>query len=310
MELRHLTALVAVADHRSFSGAARALHTVQSNISTHVARLERELEVTLVERGTVSLTPEGEAVVNRARRVQGELEAMIADLAALRDVVTGSVRIGVIGTAARWLTTELLEATKATYPQVHVVVVDATTTSLVPQLLSDRLDLALVNLPVVDPELTVEALFEEERVVVVPTGHPLADREEVSLPELAEHELLLEPPGTGFRDELDVAAAEAGVTLSSQADVDGMRLLADLAFEGYGAAVLPASAVRAEASDSWATVRVTGLLPRSVGLAQRRRGLLSAPARAVRQLMRETIARFTPKLSGIHCLVDPIPPQT
>ena len=60
MDLRQLGALVAVADHRSFSAAARALHTVQSNISTHVARLERELGVTLVDRATGKLTPEGE----------------------------------------------------------------------------------------------------------------------------------------------------------------------------------------------------------------------------------------------------------
>ena len=50
MDLRQLAALTAVADHRSFSAAARALHTVQSNISTHVARLERELGTALVER--------------------------------------------------------------------------------------------------------------------------------------------------------------------------------------------------------------------------------------------------------------------
>ena len=76
MDLRQLNALVAVAEHGSFSGAARALHTVQSNISTHVARLERELGVTLIDRATTTLTEEGEVVVRRATRVQHELEAL------------------------------------------------------------------------------------------------------------------------------------------------------------------------------------------------------------------------------------------
>src|SRR5215468_10518597 len=89
MDLRQLAALVAVADHRSFSAAARALHTVQSNVSTHVARLERELGVTLVDRASGSLTEEGEAVVGRARRVQAELDALVADVASVNSEVSG-----------------------------------------------------------------------------------------------------------------------------------------------------------------------------------------------------------------------------
>ena len=59
MDLRQLAALVAVAETGSFSAAARSLHTVQSNVSTHVARLERELGVTLVDRASGTLTEEG-----------------------------------------------------------------------------------------------------------------------------------------------------------------------------------------------------------------------------------------------------------
>ena len=76
MDLRQLAALTAVADHRSFSAAARALHTVQSNVSTHVARLERELGAVFVDRTTGLLTEAGELVVARARRIQAELDAL------------------------------------------------------------------------------------------------------------------------------------------------------------------------------------------------------------------------------------------
>ena len=71
MELRHLQALVGVAETGSFSAAAETLGTVQSNISAHVARLERELGLTLVDRAAGRLTPEGEVVVARAYRVLG-----------------------------------------------------------------------------------------------------------------------------------------------------------------------------------------------------------------------------------------------
>src|SRR5262245_18577438 len=117
MDLRQLGALVAVADHGSFSAAARSLHTVQSNVSTHVARLERELGATLVDRATGSLTPEGEIVVSRARRVQAELEALSDDVASLHAEVSGSVRVGVIGTTARWLVPQLVVEMEARHPK-------------------------------------------------------------------------------------------------------------------------------------------------------------------------------------------------
>src|SRR4051794_24152610 len=123
MDLRQLNALLAVAEHGSFSAAARALHTVQSNVSTHVARLERELDAVLIDRATGAVTAEGEIVVARARRIQGELDALAADVASLHDQVAGSVRVGVIGTTARWLVPRLIRAMATHHPKVRVVVV-------------------------------------------------------------------------------------------------------------------------------------------------------------------------------------------
>lgn len=300
MDLRQLRVLVAIADHGSFSAAARALHTVQSNVSTHVARLERELGSTLVDRSDGTLTEEGEAVVERARRIDSELAAIESEVASLHDEVSGHVRLGVIGTTARWLVPRLLEALAAEHPGVATVVVDATTTSLVPQLSSGRLDLAVVNLPVDEPEVTTEPLFDEETVLVAPSHHPLARHGRVTLEEVAQHPLLLSAPGTAFRRELDHAAAAARVTLQARAEIDGMRLLASLAFQGFGAAILPASAAPGWVGGDWRRIPVEGVPGRSVGLARRRRGLLSAPARALRQVLFSVVRGAVDSQPGIH----------
>jgi DNA-binding transcriptional LysR family regulator len=300
MDLRQLAALVAVADHGTFSAAAKRLHTVQSNVSAHIARLERELGVQLVDRAAGRLTEEGEAVVERARRIQAELDALVADVASVGKEVSGGVRAGVIGTTARWLVPRLLEAMRDEHPRVHVVIVEATTTSLLPQLASGQLDMAVVNLPSESDEIATEPLFEEDLLVVAPSGHPLAEREEVTLAELAEHELLLEPPGTSFRNDLDAEATKAGVTLQPQAELDGLRLVASLAFEGFGAAVLPATAVPGWLQGDWRRVAVTGLARRHVGLARRRRGLPSAPARALTEVLREVVDVQAPVQPGLH----------
>ena len=298
MDLRQLAALTAVAETGSFSAAARRLHTVQSNVSTHVARLEAELGAMLVDRASGTLTEEGDVVVARARRVHHELESLRADVDSMLHEVSGSVRLGCIGTVGRWLVPRLLPAIAERHPHVHVVVVDATTTSLVPQLLSETLDLGVVNLPLGGTELATEPLFDEDRVILAPLDHPLAAEGTIELSQVGEHPLLLEPQGTAFRDELDDAVRSIGVTLDVQAEIDGIRLLTSLAFDGFGPAMVPATAAPAWMGASCRRVTVDGLTPRSVGLATPRRARLSAPARAVRDLIRDLVA--TTEQPGVH----------
>jgi LysR family hydrogen peroxide-inducible transcriptional activator len=300
MDRRQLRTLMAVAEHRSFSAAARALGTVQSNVSAHVSRLESELGVTLIDRATNEPTAEGRAVLERGRRIEGEFSALESDLAFLRDVVTGSVRLGIIGTTARWLVPPLLNTLWAGYPEIRVVVLDAPSTSLVLGLTSGGIDLAVLNLPIEEPDLRVDLLFSEDRVLIVPEGHPLYDRKAVTLEDLAEHELLLEAPGTAFRDVLDAAAAQAGVELRAKAEFDGMRLLASLAFAGFGAGVVPASAVPSNVGGTWRRLPIDGIPERSVGLVQPRRRLSSAAERVVSQMVHEVVLRNAPEIDGIH----------
>ena len=130
MDLRQLNHLIAVAEHQSFSAAARALHTVQSNVSTHVAKLEKELGAALIDRHTMQPTAEGRAVLERARRIRTELQAINDDIVSMRHEVAGEVRIGCIGTTGRWMASPLLGRLAERHPALRPVLVEATTTSL------------------------------------------------------------------------------------------------------------------------------------------------------------------------------------
>jgi DNA-binding transcriptional LysR family regulator len=299
MDLRQLQALVAIADQGSFSAAAASLHTVQSNVSSHVARLERELGAQLVDRQAGTLTEEGVAVVERARRISGELEAIVADVAALRAEVSGTVRVGVIGTTARWLTPLLLEELAAAHPKVRLVVGEGTSTTLEPQLVSGALDVAVVNLPQTSAELTESPLFDEDLILVVPPDHDLAPRSSVDLRDLHGLELLLPAAGTTYRQELDDAAAEAGVVLVARAELDGLRLMASLTARGFGPSILPATTA-AEGLDGFMRITVGGLPRRSVGAVVRRRGRPSAPARALLEVLGRVVADRLTVQYGIH----------
>lgn len=276
------------------------MHTVQSNVSAHVARLEDELGTVLVDRSSGRPTEAGNVVLARARRIHAEMEALSADVASLHDEVSGTVRLGAIGTTARWLVANLMSAMASGHPKVRLVVVDATTSSLLPQLSAGRLDLAIVNLPIDEAEVEVDELFTEATILLAPANHPLWDRERVDLRELDGVPLLLEPPGTSFRDRLEDQARQADVELVAQMEVDGMRLLGSLAFQGIGATLVPASAAPRGIPGDWRRIPVDGLAGRTVGVGQRRRGLLSAPARALMTVLGEVIETEGPRQPGIE----------
>ncbi len=291
MDVRQLSVLLAVAEHQSFSAAAHALHTAQSNVSAHISRLEQEAGATLIDRTRRCLTPEGQVVADRARRIQAELQAISDDLASMRANLSGTVTVGVIGTTARWIAPLLLDEVGRLHERLEVVILDATTTSLVPLLVQNRLDLAIVNLPVDDPDIETDDLFSEDRVVIAPTGHELALRDRIDLAELARHEILLPPKGTAFRDEVDTDARRIRVELSTRAEIDGLRLLASLAFSGFAPALLPASATHGASTDGWRSVKVDRLSPRAVGLGRNRRTMPAAPPRAVADAIRRIVRR-------------------
>ena len=298
MDIRQLDALLAIADHKTFSNAARSLHTVQSNVSKHIARLEQELGARLVDRDAGTLTEEGEAVVARARRIRAETDAIAHDMAAMRDDISGVTRLGIIDSTARWLIPIVFPALEAKYPNVRLEILTATTTSLLPQVVAGNLHSAVVNLPLRDPEVRAEELFEEDRLLIAPPDHPLARQSVVTPAELSRHELLLPPVGTAFRDEIDSELKNQGVELTTRAEIDGMRMIATLVLSGFGAAILPASA--AADDGPWRRIPITGLVRRSVGLIASRRVAPSAVTRAVRDVISEVVGTHGYDQAGVY----------
>src|SRR5580658_4368409 len=300
VELNHLQALLGIADTGSFSAAAASIGTVQSNVSAHVARLEGELDVQLVDRASGRLTEEGDVVVERARRVMNELDAMVADVTAMRAEVVGTVRLGMIGTTGRWLVPQLFDQLRARHPHIHLNVSDGSSVPLEQEVAMGQLDLAVVTFPLSGDEIMAAQLFDEDLVLVLPSGHPLSTEASVDLERLSELELLLPAPGTALRAEIDSATVPARIDLRPAMELDGVRLIASLAFDGYGPAILPATAVPGHLRGRVSVLSVAGLPRRRVGVAQRRRGLPSAPARAVIDILGLVVNDVLSMPEGIH----------
>ena len=310
MDVRQISALVAIADHGSFSAAAKALFTVQSNVSAHIGKLERDLGVQLIDRATGELTDEGLLVVERGRRILREMDEIAADLSALDDVVSGETRIGVIGTTGRWLMPQFLTDLREAHPNVRPLISEGGTSSLLPRLVAGQLDAAIVHLPVDDKELTVKTLFAEDLVLLVHTNHPWSSFRTLPINRLGEHPLLLPPRSAALRRIINRAAEASGVSLAVQAEIDGVRLMASLAFEGFGAAIVPATAIPRWLKGDFKRIEVPGLPRRVVGWVHRTRPRPGPATQAALETAVRLVDTRGARQPGVHVGAEAFPYKT
>jgi DNA-binding transcriptional LysR family regulator len=220
-DLRRLRAFHAVAERRSFSAAALQLGYAQSVVSHHVSMLERELGVTLVERGSrpVGLTDAGERLRRHAATVLGHVAAAEDELRALAGLQTGTLRIGAFLSACTSFVPPALAAFETAHPDVEVRLEQLEPPAALHRLRAGELDLVVVwdvyDSDGADDGLQRTHLADDPFRVVLPPAHRLARRRELTLGELA-GERFNGPPDEGFsrpyRRMLDHLCHQAGFT--------------------------------------------------------------------------------------------------
>lgn len=284
MEFRHLEALVAITDEGSFTAAADALNTVQSNVSGQIRQLEIEIGVPLLVRSRrgAALTEAGRAVVTRARRIQRERDGILADVAELQGLRVGEAAFGIVGTASRWLVPELVASLRRDAPGVRLRINEGTSERLVAEVLTNQLAQAVVTAPVPGDRLISERLLDERLVGLVPEDSDLPSDEPVSIEAIARRPMVMPPANNPLRLEVQNAAAQAGVDLEVPIEVEGVRLIGELVGAGAGVSILPETAIEPD-TVGVRTVPVDGLPLRRLVLVTPRDAQLSAADRAVRE---------------------------
>ena len=301
MEIRQLEALVGIADHGTFSSAAETLGTVQSNISNRIARLESELGTELVNRATGSLTESGVIVVERARRILIELRAIASDVSELNAEIRGQVTLGMIGSAGRWIVPLLLENVRHRYSHINLRISEGTNSALEPRLVNGQLDLAVLAWPVMADELTEVDLFTEDLVVIAHRDNVLAQYgKPLPFSVLAEHDILLPMRGTPIRREIDEAARIAGAELKPLVEIDGLRTIASMTFDGHGPSILPATMLSPHLRVNFVALPIENIAKRRVVLASRRFGFPAAPVRAIHALLEDVVANASSPPDGVY----------
>lgn len=216
MELRHFEYFLAVADSGSFTQAAKALHVVQSGVSTTIKALEHELGSALFDRGPqkATLTAAGRAFLPRARETVDSVRAARDAVYRTQGTLHGTVTVGTLTAIDLMDLPGLLAALRARHPGVTVRLRSSVAGSvgLAQDLRDGQLDVAFLALPGQPAaDLNTRLLAAAPLVLYVPSSHPLAGTGRVVLSQLAEYPFIDSPPGFGNRIMVDQAFAASGV---------------------------------------------------------------------------------------------------
>ncbi|MEQ8404718.1 MAG: hydrogen peroxide-inducible genes activator [Oceanicaulis sp.] len=295
--LRQLKFLQALADHGSFSRAAEAAFVTQPTLSAGIKELEAILGATLVERGArgATLTPAGDAAVERARIVLTEAEDLVHAARAAGEPLAGPFRLGVIPTIAPFLLPKVLPALRADLPKLELFLREDLTHRLVDALKERRLDAALIALPYEAANIETEAILEDEFLFAAAPDHPLAQVDRLTPDKLAGEPLLLLEDGHCLRDHaLAVCSASRPDENAARSDfaATSLHTLVQMVKSGLGATLLPKLAIDAGLADRL-DLAIKPFDPpvagRAIGMAWRKGGARTEEARTLASKVRNAL---------------------
>ena len=244
MTLRELEYIVAVAEHRSFSRAAEAVHVSQPTLSAQVRKLEAELGLALFERASRQVLPTeaGRAVIASARRILAESDNLRDIARTARDPLSGRFRLGAIPTLAGYVFPEFVPKAAEALPKLKLVLVEEKTDALVARLKGGRLDAALLALPLPEGGLEMVELFDDPFFFATRAGQ--GKGRAITPGELKGESLLLLEDGHCLRDQSLEVCRIAGAGEDADFRATSLETLRQMVRAGSGQTLMPEVALR------------------------------------------------------------------
>jgi LysR family hydrogen peroxide-inducible transcriptional activator len=249
MNLRDLKYIVAVAETGHFGRAAERCFVSQPTLSGQIKKLEDELGVVIFERTNraVTVTPIGTEILDHARLMLEQADAIERAAGAHRDPLAGPLRIGAIPTLSPYLMPLILAPLKQRHPQMKLVLYEETTETLLRRLQHYEIDAALLATAEDEDEFDLRALFDEPFWLAHPSDHPLYLKDSISREDLEHADLLLLAEGHCLaRQVMDLCHIGERQQGGEMADLraSSLETLLQLVGAGFGSTLVPALAMR------------------------------------------------------------------
>jgi molybdate transport repressor ModE-like protein len=244
LELRHLLALVAVAETGTFSAAAEELGYTQSAVSQQIGTLERIVGTPVFERPggrrPVRLTAAGEMLLGHARAVLARVRSAAADLRALASGEQGELRVGTLPSIGTKVLPRLLGTFRAEWPGIEVVLRESRESAdLIRAVESGDVDVTFIEIGQHETgPLEVRPLLDDPMMFVAPAAAPEARQRAVSIADIA-HLPMIGTCNPGCRQIIDDVFRQAPVSPSYVFRSDDHPTIQGLIGSGLAYAVLP-----------------------------------------------------------------------
>lgn len=249
MDLDQLRYFLIVAEQQNFTRAAEQLGISQPALSRSIQKLEDELGQPVFERKTraVSMTEAGTLLQSRAQQVITILEDTKAEIT--DDGQSGRVRLGAIPTIAPYFLPEVLRQFSSEFPKATLIVQENTTDNLLKNLTQGEIDLAILALPVSARYLDAEELFEEELLLVLPTDHPLVDKEKIRLSDVEPYPFVLLDEAHCLSNNIVSFCRQRSVQPVAVERTSQLAMVQELVSLSHGISMIPAMARQVDQSD-------------------------------------------------------------
>ncbi|TDG00777.1 LysR family transcriptional regulator [Paenibacillus piri] len=282
MEIRHLQCIAEIVRLGSFTKASEALHVTQPTISKMIKSLENELNIEVFVRDgrQLQLTDAGQAIFSYAAPILQLFEQLQAELHDLTYLNKGHIRIGLPPMAGASYFPEVLKRFQDRYRGIAITLLEDGAKKIGDQVAEGAIDVGVVLGPV-DAEMFESFPLAKDRLkVILPLGHPYADKPRIALAELAEERFILFNSDFALHSRIINECRKVGfdphiVFESSQWDFIGHMVGA-----GLGIAMLPDTVCRSlPASKVCAVPLVEPVIPWLLVMVWKRESYLSLAAR-------------------------------
>ena len=246
MNLHLLRTFASVAEQRSFSRAAEAIHISQPAVSRAVRELEEQLGMALLERrgGQVRLTEAGAELYQHARAIFALEQSAMADLRGRQGLERGSLTIGASRTIGTYFLPPVIAEFLRQFPAIDVRIISENTELIQRRLLAYELDIAFIEGSVEDSRVEEVFWHEYELVILAHSDHPLLNRKSLKASDLDAERWVLREQGSGTRSVTLALLKQAGVKVDRTIEVGGNGALVQSVAAGLGLAMVSSVAAR------------------------------------------------------------------
>ncbi|MCA9039722.1 MAG: LysR family transcriptional regulator [Planctomycetaceae bacterium] len=282
MHLKNVEIFCEVANNRSFSKAAKAIHVSQSSASQAVQSLEERLGVKLINRSTrpLELTAAGQVFLSGCRDILDRFRQIEESLKTIQDDVTGRIRISAIYSVGLLSMERFVKKFHEQYPGIEIQLSYSHPDDVYDHVLQDQVDFGLLSFPRDGGEISCLPWQNQEIVLVVPADHPLANQNELTPSEINGEPFIALSADLKIRRKINRWLKDAGVQVDITHTFDDIENVKRAIEAGAGISLLPhPTVVREEVLGTLKAIRLMGVQwVRPLGIVHRRHKQLSIAA--------------------------------